>query len=137
MSLKNVDIEAALRRLADRRIEDAMMEGKFDNLSGAGKPLNLEPLPADENARLMWWALRIMRNNDFTPDEIIWRKTIDGLKAQLAQTTDEAKATTLVTQINELVHKLNTLGTNAISANISPVDLDQAIARLRQRVAKQ
>ena len=40
MSLKNVDITSALRRLADRRIEDAMKEGKFDNLSGAGKPLD-------------------------------------------------------------------------------------------------
>ena len=59
-----------LRRLADRRIEDAMKEGKFDNLPGKGKPLNLEPMPAEENARLTWWALRILKNNDYTPDEI-------------------------------------------------------------------
>ena len=35
MSFKNVDIESALRRLAERRIEEAMREGKFDNLAGA------------------------------------------------------------------------------------------------------
>lgn len=46
MSLKNVDVGDALRRLADKRIEDAMKEGKFDNLEGAGKPLDLEPMPA-------------------------------------------------------------------------------------------
>lgn len=56
MSLKHVDMEAALRRLAEKRIEDAMEEGKFDNLPGRGKPLDLEPLPADENARMMWWC---------------------------------------------------------------------------------
>ena len=42
MSLKHVDLESALRRLAEKRIEDAMREGKFDNLAGAGKPLDLE-----------------------------------------------------------------------------------------------
>ena len=35
--------------LLDRRIEDAMREGKFDNLPGAGQPLDLEPMPAEEN----------------------------------------------------------------------------------------
>jgi hypothetical protein len=42
MSLKNIDIESALRRVADRRIEEAMREGKFDNLPGRGQPLDLE-----------------------------------------------------------------------------------------------
>jgi hypothetical protein len=52
VSLKNVDIESALRRIADKRIEEAMREGKFDNLPGTGKPLNPDPMPAEENARM-------------------------------------------------------------------------------------
>src|SRR3954447_12173232 len=96
MSLTNIDITAALRRLAERRIEDAMKEGKFDNLSGAGQPLELDPMPADENARMMWWALRIMRQNDFTPDEIRWRKIIDGLRDEQATTTSESRLIVLV-----------------------------------------
>src|SRR5437763_15773915 len=104
MSLKNVDIESALRRLADRRIEDAMKEGKFDNLPGAGAPLELEPMPADENARMMWWALRILKNNDFTPHEVQWRKAVDYLKAQLERLIDEARREPLVAQNNDLAH---------------------------------
>ena len=68
MSLKNIDIGAALRRLADRRIEDAMKEGKFDNLAGAGKPLDLEPMPAEERARMTWWVVRLLKqtgNSDY------------------------------------------------------------------------
>jgi hypothetical protein len=42
-----VDFDAAFRRLADRRIEEAMREGKFDNLPGRGKPIELDPMPAD------------------------------------------------------------------------------------------
>src|SRR3954447_2780799 len=90
MSLTNIDITAALRRLADKRIEDAMKEGKFDNLAGAGQPLDLEPMPAEENARLMWWALRILKNNDFTPEEVRWRKAIDHLRSRLDAATAEA-----------------------------------------------
>src|SRR5439155_8100542 len=51
MLLHHIDLASALRRLAEKRIEEAMKEGKFDNLAGAGKPLNLEPMPADEGAR--------------------------------------------------------------------------------------
>ena len=135
MSLKHIDMEAALRRLADRRIEDAMKEGKFDNLSGAGKPLNLDPIPAEESARMLWWALKILRNNDFTPDEVRWRKALDGLKAELAAANDESRVTALVDQINDIVRKINTLGTNAINIAVAGVDRDEQIARLRARQA--
>lgn len=135
MSLKHIDIEGGLRRLADRRIEEAMKEGKFSNLRGQGKPLVLDPMPAEENARLMWWALRILKNQDFTPDEVRWRKLIDQLKAELAQTRDESRVKTLVAQINAMVLKLNTLGTNAISSGVARVDLEDQLSRLRQRLA--
>ena len=128
-----LEATSVMRRLADRRIEDAMAEGKFDNLAGAGKPLQLEDLPADENARMLWWALRIMRNNDFTPDEIRWRKLIEGLKGELSQSRNESRVRTLVGQINELVLKLNTLGTNAIQLAVTGVDLDAELLKLRQR----
>src|SRR5262252_9283064 len=101
MGLKDIDMTSALRRLADRRIEEAMKAGKFDNLAGAGKPLELEPMPAEENARMTWWAIRILRQNDFTPHEVRWRKIIDGLRAELATASSAHRITKLVTQINE------------------------------------
>lgn len=70
MNLNHVDIGAVLRRLADKRIEEAMEEGKFDNLEGAGKPLDLEPLPADEGARAMYWAVRLLKNANAMPDAL-------------------------------------------------------------------
>src|SRR5438105_11827391 len=103
MNLSHIDIEAALRRLAERRIEEAMREGKFDNLPGAGKPLDLEPMPADENARMTWWALRILRQNDYTPEELRWRKQLDGLRAELAAATTEPRVRAIAGAINRLV----------------------------------
>jgi hypothetical protein len=133
MSLKNVDLDSALRRLAERRIEDAMKEGKFDNLQGFGQPIELEPAPAEENARLAWWALRILRNNDVIPDEVRMRKELDRLKEQLAELHDEARLPMLVARINALVYKINTLGTNAMKSGVAGVDLETERRRFHQR----
>jgi hypothetical protein len=130
-------MESALRRLADRRIEEAMREGKFDNLPGRGKPLDLEPMPANEDARLAWWALRILKNNDVTPDEVRLRKQIDELKDELAVTTSEPRVVLLVKAINAAVRNLNTLGTNALSAPVAPVSMDVERQRFRERTAGQ
>lgn len=134
MGLQHVDISSVLRRLAEKRIEDAMKEGKFDNLPGAGKPLELEPMPADENARLTWWALRILRKNEFTPEEIRWRKGIDYLKSRLARVSDEGEVEGIVERINELVRKINTLGTNALNTGVACLDVEDELAKFRERV---
>jgi len=111
-----------------------MREGKFDNLAGAGKPLDLEPMPADEAARMTWWMLRIMRQNNFTPDEIRWRKRLDQLKADLHALDDESRLQSLVAQINKLVLQINTLGTNAMTVGVAGVDLEDERQRLRSRM---
>jgi len=64
--------------------KDAMKEGKFDNLPGAGQPAQPRPDSRPRKTpRMTWWALRILKNNNFTPDEIRYRKAIDHLKARL------------------------------------------------------
>ncbi|QOV88773.1 DnaJ family domain-containing protein [Humisphaera borealis] len=131
MSLKDIDLGAALHRLADRKIEQAIKDGKFDRLEGAGKPLDLEPMPAEENARLTWWALRLLKQNDFIPHEVQWLKQIEQLKEKLEQTTDDTQVVHLVAAINRLVFQLNTLGTNAISGPVAQVSLEAERAKRR------
>lgn len=133
MSLKHVDLSSAMRRLADKRIEDAMKAGKFDNLAGAGKPLDLEPMPAEENARMTWWAIRLLKQNGFTPDEIQWRKKIDRLRAAIDTASDEITLIRMVEELNTLVRKLNTLGTNAIAGGFATVDLATQIQVFREQ----
>jgi hypothetical protein len=135
MSFKNLDVGAAMQRLAERKIEQAMRDGKFDNIEGSGKPLDLEPLPADENARMRWWALKILKQNDITPDEVRWRKEIDRLREQLDAATTEERVKVLVSTINGLVRKVNTLGTNALPVASSTVSLDAELEKLRGRVS--
>src|SRR3954468_21336819 len=129
MALKDLDIGAALHRLADRKIEQAIQEGKFDNLPGFGKPLELEPMPAEENARLGWWALRILKQNDVIPDEVQWRKQIEKWKEELAAAKDRAQAEKLCRLINALVARLNSMGTNALSVGVTGVSVSDEVLK--------
>jgi hypothetical protein len=134
MNLSHIDIENVLRRLAERRIEEAMREGKFDNLPGMGQPIELEPMPADEATRMLWWTLRLLKHNDFIPEEVRWHKALDRLRETVNSLTDETQLAALVAQMNELVHKINTLGTNALKVAAAPVDLEYERKRLRARL---
>lgn len=127
MSLKNVDIDSALRRLAERRIEDAMREGKFDNLAGAGQPIELEPIPAQEDARLLWWALKILKQNDVIPDEIRLRKQISQWQTQLNSAASEQQVKQLCALINTAVTKINTMGTNVLNMPAVMVDVEEQL----------
>src|SRR6185437_12947861 len=123
-----------IRRVADRRIEEAMREGKFDNLQGSGQPLDLEPMPANEDARLAWWALRIFKQNDFTPEEVRWRKQIDTYRDEIAAATTDRRIKALVEAHNQLVLQLNTLGTNALRSTVAPLTLETELVKLKRRL---
>ena len=59
----------ALLYLAERRIEEAIARGEFDELPGAGRPLELDDVDPllPEELRL---AYRILKNAGFSPAEI-------------------------------------------------------------------
>lgn len=133
MSFKHVDMSAAMQRMAERKIEEAMRAGKFDRLEGAGKPLDLEPMPAEENARLLWWAIRLLRQNDVVPDEVKLRKAISAARVAVRTSPDEATLRARVAETNELVRKLNTLGTNALGGDVAPLDLQHELGEWKRR----
>ncbi len=108
-----------------------MAEGKFDSLPGKGEPVEIEETPADEKAKALWWALKLMKQNDFIPDEVRYRKMIDKLKGELAATRDARLIRSLCGQINRFVHKLNTMGTNAIASHVAPVDVEAELTRVQ------
>src|SRR5579864_9376857 len=53
------------RLIADRKIEEAMAEGAFDNLAGTGRPIPLDDNPFEDPSMRM--AHRLLRNNGFAP----------------------------------------------------------------------
>jgi len=73
-------------RVAERRIRDAMAQGEFDNLPGAGKPLDLEEYFATpEDLRM---AFSILKNARCAPAEVELLKDIARLRDAVAAATD-------------------------------------------------
>jgi len=75
-----LDIQRVIELIADRKIEEAMQEGKFDDLPGKGKPL-----PLDEE----WFAppelrpaIRLLKSAGVLPDWMERAREIERLRAE-------------------------------------------------------
>jgi DnaJ-like protein len=81
----------AWERIAENRIREAMQEGEFDNLPGAGKPLDLEgyfKLP--EHLRV---AFSILKSANCVPAEVELINEIATLEQQLAAAPGDQRPT--------------------------------------------
>jgi hypothetical protein len=79
----NFDFASIIRRVADRKIEEAIAEGKFDDLPGKGQPLNLEEdasIPAHDRA-----ANRVLKNAGVLPDWMQLDREIDQMREENAR----------------------------------------------------
>jgi hypothetical protein len=80
-------------RIAENRIREAMEQGQFENLPGAGQPLNLEEyFSAPEDLRM---AYSILRSANCAPVEVQLLSEIARLERSLAQSEDAARRTEL------------------------------------------
>lgn len=72
----------SLEKLIESRIRDAVAEGQFDNLQGAGQPLTFssEEDLAGEN----WLGYKILQNGDLLPEWLMLAKEIETDRERLA-----------------------------------------------------
>jgi len=89
----------SLDKVLEEQIQRAMSEGKFDNLKGAGKPLNLDDYYATpEDIRV---GYTLLKNNDFVPPEIELIKEIGVLREKIKTSADENLKKSLTKKLNE------------------------------------
>lgn len=97
--------------LINRRIEEAMQRGDFDNLRGKGKPLNTAPDP--HTPPEMQMANSLLKNNDLSPAWISdraavlalierFREKLRATAADFAQARSEAPTPQRLEQLDEL-----------------------------------
>ena len=78
-----MSIESAI----EQKIREAIERGDFDNLSGKGKPIDLDAyFNTPEDLRM---AFSIQKSNEFVPEEVEIFKEIAKLKQKLSETADE------------------------------------------------
>lgn len=83
----------------EKQIQKAISEGKFDNLEGKGKPINLDAYFATpEDIRL---GYSVLKANKFVPEEVDRLKEIGELKEKLKNCNDDAERAKLTKTLNE------------------------------------
>jgi hypothetical protein len=74
-------LQPSILSLIDIRFAEATAKGEFDNLPGAGRPLDLDDdlhVPEEERA-----AYRLLKNSGFVPPELAEISEINALLAQI------------------------------------------------------
>jgi len=92
-------------RLIESRIREAQRKGEFDNLPGAGEPLDIEDLGrVPEDLRLSY---KMLKNAGYAPPEIQLKKDIKKTEDLLGCLTDESEKYRAIKKLNFLIMKLN------------------------------
>ena len=96
------------QKIAEKKIKEALKNGQFDDLPGAGKPLKMEDdsnIP--EDLRL---AYKILKNADCLPPELQLKKDIRQMEDMLESIPDEKEKYRQIKRINYKVMQLNMMG---------------------------
>ncbi len=83
----------------EKQIQKAIAEGKFDNLEGKGKPINLDAYFATpEDIRV---GYSVLKANQIVPEEVDRLKEIGDLKEKLQNCADAEQRQKLTKILNE------------------------------------
>jgi len=88
-----------LERIAERKIQEAIDRGEFDNLNWKGKPL-----PEDDSPRLpndLRASYKILKNANVLPEEMQLRKEIYSIKELLDACSDDEETQKLTKKLNQ------------------------------------
>lgn len=116
------------RKIAERRIREAMEQGEFDNLEGKGKPLPKEDehsIPSD-----LRMAYRILKNAGFLPPEIELEREIRTAQDLLEGLDDEQERYRQINKLNVLVTKFNMIRSRPINLEKDQVYYRKIVERV-------
>ena len=83
----------SLESAIEEKIKEAMARGDFDNLSGKGKPLNLEAyFNTPEDLRM---AFAMLKSNEFVPEEVEIFKELGELDEKIKASSSDADRSNL------------------------------------------
>lgn len=116
----------------DRQIREAQERGEFDNLPGAGKPLEFLGEPQDDN----WWVKGLIERErlDMTaalPPQLALRKERQALPEQILRERTEDAARYLVEDFNARVRELWTRPVEGPLVAVRTADVEEMLAHWR------
>lgn len=117
-------------KIAERKIEQAMAKGEFDNLSLKGKPLppdDMDMVPED-----LRMSYKILKNAGIIPEEIELQKNIITLTDMLNVCADEEERIKLRIKINEKQLRYNMIMESRGLKKLDPFYSDKIMDKLNK-----
>lgn len=115
----------------DRQIREAQERGDFNDLPGAGKPLQGLHEPRDD----LWWVRRKMRDEQlsYLPPTLQIRRDVEIAREQIAAAPTEREVRRIVAAINERIREVNRTAVNGPPSSVMPLDVERAVLGWRQQ----
>ena len=114
----------------DTQIRTAMEDGAFDNLPGAGKPLPNYGQEFDP----LWWVKRLVQREQVNvlPPALELLRKVETELAAIEKLEDEAAVRRHVAALNVEIAKVNATVVEGPPTRLSPLNVEQVVARWRQ-----
>ncbi|WP_106847858.1 DUF1992 domain-containing protein [Blastococcus sp. Marseille-P5729] len=111
----------------DKQIAQAQAEGKFDNLAGSGKPLDL----SDDSE--YWWVRKLMKREglSYLPPTLQLRKDAELTLAAIKEMTDEDDVRQALRELNDRIADAIRTPQSGPPLGLSPVNADAVVQRWR------
>lgn len=121
----------AISIIAEQRIREACEQGVFDNLPGAGQPLELEDdshIPED-----MRMACKLLRNAGYVPDEVLDRREAQSIVEAMERCEDEREKVLQMKKLEVVVARMNARRPGAVSLGDKNPYYEQVVSRITVR----
>ncbi|HYN18236.1 MAG TPA: DUF1992 domain-containing protein [Actinomycetes bacterium] len=115
----------------ERQIREATERGEFDNLPGAGKPIEDLDKPHDE----LWWVKQKLRreNLSYLPATIALRKEAEDALVAAAKAGSEFEVRRIVAHINHRILEGNRKAASGPRLNLVPFDVERVVGDWRDQ----
>lgn len=115
----------------DRQIRDAESRGEFENLPGAGRPMEAVDAPYDE----LWWIKGKMQGEGISilPPTLKLRKEAEDALPLALRARSEREARRIVTELNEKITAALRRPPPGPLLNLKPFDVDAVAAEWRAK----
>lgn len=115
----------------ERQIRQAQEAGEFDHLPGFGKPIPELDGPDDE----LWWIKGLLAREKLSilPPSLEILRTVERELAAIVKLRHESQVRRAVARINEEIRQANFAIAWGPPSTISVLDVDEVVARWRER----
>lgn len=116
----------------DAQIREAQERGEFDNLPGAGKPIEGLGRREDPN----WWLKGYLKREKLDmplPETLALRKELEQLADTVATERSEKVVREIVTDLNQRIVDARRRRTDGLKITIKTVEVDEVVDQWRAR----